>query len=400
MHRLPTSVAAGALASAAVATITVVMVAAALYHQSSPAGGSPSAPDSFFGNLLKVYMPRQSCMYHEAPLIWLHVVTDAVIALAYYSIPVALVLFVRRRRDLAFSWMFQCFALFIVSCGTTHVLAVVAIWHPVYRLDGLVKLVTAASSVMTAVLLWPLLPKALALPSPTELRSANHELEAFSYSVAHDLRAPLRSLDGFSQALLEDYAGRFDATGDDYLHRIRAASQRMGDLIESLLGLSRFSRVEMTRQQTDLTRLARAVAQECQDGAPHRAVVVTVADDLIADGDPGLLRAVLANLIGNAWKFTARVPGQARIEVGSSTVGGRRSYFVRDNGAGFDPAQAGRMFGPFQRFHSATDFPGTGIGLATVQRIVRRHGGRVWADGAVGAGATFHFTLSRGRGDR
>jgi signal transduction histidine kinase len=357
----------------------------------APAG--PPGADSFFGNLLKVYMPRQSCMYHEWPLIWLHVVSDAVIALAYYSIPVALVLFVRRRRDLAFGWMFLCFAAFIVSCGATHVLAVLAIWYPVYRLDGIVKAITAVASVGTAIALWPLLSKAMALPSPAELRSANRELEAFSYSVAHDLRAPLRSLDGFSQAVLEDYADQLDATGEDYLRRIRAASQRMGVLIDDLLSLSRLSRVEMRRQRTDLTRIAHEVAQELRDAAPGRAVRLTVADGLVAHADPGLTRAVLANLLGNAWKFTANAPGEARVEVGSETLRGERAFFVRDNGAGFDRGGADKLFGAFQRFHAAADFPGTGIGLATVQRIVHRHGGRVWADSAPGAGAAFHFTL-------
>ena len=273
------------------------------------------------------------------------------------------------------------------------VLAVLAAWHPVYRLDGIVKAITAVASVGTAVMLWPLLPKALAIPSAAELRSANRELEAFSYSVAHDLRAPLRSLDGFSQAVLEDYAGQLDATGEDYLRRIRAASQGMGVLIDDLLGLSRLGRVEMRRQRTDLSRIAHEVAEELRDADPGRAVRLTVADGLFADADPGLARVVLANLLGNAWKFTVGLATEARVDVGSETVAGAAAFFVRDNGAGFDMAHADKLFGAFQRSHAAADFPGTGIGLATVQRIVHRHGGRVRADSAPGAGAAFHFTL-------
>jgi PAS domain S-box-containing protein len=225
-----------------------------------------------------------------------------------------------------------------------------------------------------------------------QLQSANNELEAFCYSVSHDLRAPLRSLDGFSQALLEDYSDKLDAQGQNYLGRIRAGSQRMGQLIDDLLSLSRVSRGEVSRELVDLSKMAHEVADELRATAPQRDAEFVVAEGLIAKTDPRLLRIVLTNLFGNAWKFTAKRP-HARIEFGSTGENRGKEYFMRDNGAGFDQAYSSKLFGAFQRLHAASDFPGTGIGLATVQRIIQRQGGRVWAEGKVEQGATFHFTL-------
>jgi len=225
-----------------------------------------------------------------------------------------------------------------------------------------------------------------------ELEVKNEELEAFSYSVSHDLRAPLRSIDGFSQALLEDYAEKLDAQGKDYLHRVRAASQRMAQLIDDLLQLSRLSRGEIHREEVDLSGMARAIVAELQKTQPDRRVEYRIAQGVVAQGDARLLRVVLDNLLSNAWKFTSKNP-QATIEFGVTQNDGMSAYFVRDDGAGFDMAYGAKLFGPFQRLHGPTEFPGTGIGLATVQRIVHRHGGRVWAAGAVGQGATFSFTL-------
>lgn len=226
-----------------------------------------------------------------------------------------------------------------------------------------------------------------------ELEATNKELEAFSYSVSHDLRAPLRALDGFSQALLEDYLEALDSEGQTYLQRIRAASQHMARLIDDLLSLSRITRAEMTYEQVDLSALAHGVCAGLREAAPERAVQVTIHDGLVAEGDPRLLRIALENLMGNAWKFTAR-QAQAHIEVGQiSPSENGQVFYVRDNGAGFDMAYANKLFGAFQRLHSVTEFEGTGIGLATVQRIIHRHGGRIWAESEVGQGATFYFTL-------
>jgi len=225
-----------------------------------------------------------------------------------------------------------------------------------------------------------------------ELEAANKELEAFAYSVSHDLRAPLRAMDGFSLALLEDYTGRLDAEGQDYLRRVRAATRTMAQLIDDLLDLSRVTRAEMRRDAVDLGPLAQSIAAELQTMQPERQVEVIIADGLNTRGDPRLLRVVLENLLSNAWKFTGQQP-QARIAFGLAEQNGQTAYFVRDNGAGFDMAYADKLFGVFQRLHRADEFPGTGVGLATVQRIIHRHGGRVWAEGAVGQGATFYFTL-------
>jgi len=227
-----------------------------------------------------------------------------------------------------------------------------------------------------------------------ELEVANEELEAFSYSVSHDLRSPLRALDGFSLALLEDYGDILDDTARDYLDRVRAGSQRMGVLIDDMLMLSRVSRHEMKREKADLSELARDVVAGLRQAEPGREVEFTLPETLDANGDPGLLRTLLQNLLDNAWKFTARKP-QAHIELGVDGQGSATTYFVRDDGAGFDPAYVDKLFTPFQRLHTAKEFPGTGIGLATVQRIVRRHGGRAWADGVVDGGATVYFTLGK-----
>jgi PAS domain S-box-containing protein len=226
-----------------------------------------------------------------------------------------------------------------------------------------------------------------------QLEAANKELETFGYSVSHDLRAPLRGIEGFSQALLEDYANQLDPRATDYVQRMRAAAQRMEQLINDLLSLSRVTCSEMHWQPVDLSALARTVAAELQKTQPVRRVEFVIADDVVAPGDTGLLRVALENLLGNAWKYT-RYRAEARIEFGMSVEDGQSVYFVRDNGAGFDMARAGKLFGAFQRLHGASEFEGTGIGLATVQRIIQRHGGRIWAEAAVEHGATFCFTLA------
>ena len=229
-----------------------------------------------------------------------------------------------------------------------------------------------------------------------QLEAANHELEAFSYSVSHDLRAPLRAIDGFSQALLEDYAARLDATGQDYLRRVRTATQRMAQLIDDMLQLSRLTRGELRWGPVDLSAIAADALRELRAGQPERALEVVVAPGLTARGDARLLRAALENLLANAWKFTAHHP-RARIEVGRTAVeGGEEAFFVRDDGAGFDMAYADKLFKPFSRLHAASEFEGNGVGLATVQRVVHRHGGRIWAEAAPERGATFYFTLPEG----
>ncbi len=225
-----------------------------------------------------------------------------------------------------------------------------------------------------------------------ELLAANTELDAFAYSVSHDLRAPLRSIDGFSQVLLEDYASRLDEAGRDSLQRVRGASQRMAVLIDDLLKLARVTRAEMRTEPVDLSAMARDIVTQLRQTAPERPVEFAIAPGLNVQGDSRLLRVVLDNLLRNSWKYTGNRP-QARIEFAAVRENGERVFMVRDNGAGFDMKYADKLFGVFQRLHSSSEFEGTGVGLATVRRIITRHGGRIWAEGKVDRGATFYFTL-------
>jgi hypothetical protein len=226
-----------------------------------------------------------------------------------------------------------------------------------------------------------------------QLEEANRELEAFAYSASHDLRAPLRAVDGFSQALLEDYAPALDATAQGYLQRVRAATQGMGQLIDDLLALSRVVRAPLNRRSVDLSAAVKEILARLRDAEPGRKLDLVVAEGISAAGDPALLRILVDNLLRNAWKFTSRRP-RARIEFGTAAQeGGQRVFFVKDNGVGFDMAYAEKLFTPFQRLHAASEFPGTGVGLATVQRIAACHGGRVRAQGEVDRGSTFYFTL-------
>jgi light-regulated signal transduction histidine kinase (bacteriophytochrome) len=233
-----------------------------------------------------------------------------------------------------------------------------------------------------------------------ELEVVNKELEAFSYSVSHDLRAPLRAIDGFSLALLEDCQDRLGGEERAHLQRVRAAAARMGRLIDDMLTLARTARCEMVHQTVDLSRLAHEIASQLQQSEPKRKARFIIAPDLNVQGDHSLLRVALENLIGNAWKFTARQP-DTRVELGVLRRDTQEIYFVQDNGVGFDMKYADKLFGAFQRLHDVSEFPGTGVGLATVQRIIHRHGGRVWAEGVLGQGATFYFVFEatgNGRG--
>ena len=226
-----------------------------------------------------------------------------------------------------------------------------------------------------------------------ELEAANKELESFSYSVSHDLRTPLRGIAGFTEALSRNHRSRLDAEGGKYLDRVLAAAERMGHLIDDLLNLSRVGRADLVRRPVDLSAMVRSIADNLQHTAPQRPVEWVIGAGITGEGDSRLLRIVLENLLGNAWKFTAKQPA-ARIEFGAAPgPDGRTACYVRDNGAGFDMNHAAKLFDPFQRMHSLNEFPGTGIGLATVKRIILRHGGQVWAEARIDAGATIHFTL-------
>ena len=377
------------------------------------------------------FMPHGHCFLWNPGLIWLHVGSDALIALAYYSIPLTLIYFVRHRRDLAFSFIFLCFAVFIISCGTTHLFEIWNIWHPDYWLAGLVKAFTALVSLGTAILLVRLIPQALQLPSPQQLRhvnealrqeiadrtaavektetlnrelrqqaerlaATNRELEAFTYTVSHDLRAPLRHIRGFAGILEEESAAAITPQARSHLQKISKAALHMDALIDDLLNLSRVSRAEIRLTHIETGLLVREVIQELQEETAGRKITWQIEPLPDVEADPSLLKQVWANLLSNAVKYTGRRP-EARIEIGARDIGSLYEFRVRDNGAGFDMQYAGKLFGIFERLHRE-EFEGTGVGLANVRRIVDRHGGGTWAKGEVGIGATFYFTLPKKSG--
>ncbi|HTI71411.1 MAG TPA: ATP-binding protein [Candidatus Limnocylindria bacterium] len=376
---------------------------------------------------VRSFMPHGHCYFWSQDLITLHVVSDALIVLAYYSIPLTLIYFVRKHRDLNFDWMFMCFAVFIMACGTTHLMEIWNVWHGEYWLSGSIKALTALASVPTAILLVKLVPKALALPTPTQLlrinealqaeiaerkkseeiarnlnrelelrarqlEAANKELEAFSYSVSHDLRAPLRGVDAYVRILQEDYANVLDAEGNRLITVARREARRMGRLIDDLLSFSRVAREEMAISVVDMTSLAQSVVDTLKGSLPVPSVRFDIGALPEAWGDRAMLRQVFTNLIGNAIKFSGKRTDSI-IEISGEMAADEVRFHVRDNGVGFDEKYGHKLFGVFQRLHSEKEFEGTGVGLALVQRIIAKHGGRVWAEGKLDAGAVFHFAL-------
>lgn len=346
------------------------------------------------------FMPHGHCYLWQPGLVRLHLGSDLLIGVSYVAISVMLAVLVRKaRRDIPFGWAFLAFGVFIVACGGTHFMEMWTLYHPHYWASGFVKLVTAVASVGTALLLPGLIPKAVALGEAArlartrqqELERAHQELEAFSYSVAHDLRSPLRRMSMNAELALRALA---DAGGpaQPELARIKDAAASMGALIEALLQLGRVSRGEVARARFDLTAAANETLAQLRASEPGRAVEAKVAAGLTAVGDPALLGALLQNLLGNSWKFTAqRAP--ATIEVGSLERDEGTVYFVRDNGLGFEETSPGEVFEPFKRLHGL-EIAGSGVGLAIVKRIVERHGGRIWAESEPGKGAAFYFTLA------
>ncbi len=375
------------------------------------------------------FMPHGCCYMWNNALIGLHVISDGLITLAYYSIPLTLIYFVRKRKDLAFDWIYICFAIFIVACGTTHLMEIINIWHSNYWLSGAIKGVTATVSVVTAILLVGLVPKALAVPSPEALRqankvlqkeiaerklaeersqklnndlqirtaqleAANKELEAFSYSVSHDLRAPLRHIDGFIDLLKTETSPDLSTAGQQYLSVISNSARQMGTLIDDLLIFSRMSRAEMQPRPVKMDQLLKESQIEVMRDAEGRTIDWKIAPLPEMRIDETLFRQIWLNLLSNAVKYT-RNRSRAEIAVDCVDRGHEYEFSVKDNGAGFDMKYASKLFGIFQRLHRQDEFEGNGIGLANVRRIVARHGGRTWAEAAVDAGATFYFTLPK-----
>jgi signal transduction histidine kinase len=368
--------------------------------------------------------PHGFCLTWNPALLWLDAGADAATMAAYFSIPVAMLCFMRRRRDIQYGWIGLLFAAFILACGSTHGMSILTLWVPAYGLEGLDKLLTAVLSVATAIILWPLVPRLVKLPSAAEVAAKNRELatlnkdlEAFSYSVSHDLRAPLRAINGYGRMLLSDFAADLPEEARAHLDTVVSNSQRMGALIDALLAFAQLGRKPLRMRDLDLAALAREIVADLRPLWGERAIEIVIDPDMPCRGDPVLLRQVLQNLIENAVKYAAGRP-LARIRIGMVPGGGEvaetvATFFVADNGIGFDMRYADRLFGVFQRLHgpayetaadvypasglrSAAAVEGLGIGLATVQRIVQRHGGRVWAEADPGRGATFRFTLAPG----
>ncbi len=352
----------------------------------------------FFGT--RYFMPHGHCYLWTPEVLWLNVLPDILIAMACFTIPFVLFRLARRRRDLPFNSLFICFAIFSVSCGLTYVMEVWNVWHAEYWIEGLMKLVAATASVMTAIMLWRAWPRIMQLPSQKQLREtneslarANRELEAFTASVSHDLRSPLSTIAGQAGMLELSLGEVLSAEQRLRITRIQAGVRKMSELIEALLALSRIARHTLHREILDVSELAQEVVADLRHADPQRSVDVTIQPGMTAHGDRRLISDMLTNLIGNAWKFTSKT-SDARIEIGQQEARGyMATFFVRDNGAGFDMAYEQKLFKPFQRLHGASEFDGSGIGLATVQRIIERHGGRIWADARPNEGALFCFTL-------
>ena len=375
---------------------------------------------------INTLLPHGYCFSWDPGILWLLVVSDSLIALAYFSIPIALWVFVQRRADLQFKWIFLMFSVFIMGCGITHVMDVWTIWKPDYWLDGAVRAATAIVSIITAALLWPLLPRALALPSPSalerinaelqaeiamrtaaeqELRVANKalreqvaELEAVSYAISHDLRAPLRHIDGYGTILQQEHAASLDDAGRKYLGRIVESARHLGELVDGLLTFTRTGSVALNVQPINTERLVKDVLQRLVTDTTEKSTEIDVEALPTVHADPTLLSSVFMNLLDNALKYTrGRKPARIAIGVEEETPG-EVSFFVRDNGAGFDMRYADKLFGVFQRLHHSHEFEGTGVGLANVRRIVAKHGGRVWAKAKVNEGATFYFSIRKNLG--
>jgi signal transduction histidine kinase len=376
------------------------------------------------------FMPHGTCLLWQPALLLLHAVSDALIALAYYSIPVALVWLAHRRRDLAFQKVFLLFGAFIFACGTTHVMNIWTLWVPSYWIEGLVKLVTAGLSVTTAVILWPLLPRALALPSPRQIEAINHrlrreieereraeaearlanrdleervrertaalrrsneELQRFAYVASHDLQEPMRMVASFTQLLKERYQGRLDDDADSFIGFAVDGVHRMQTMISDLLSYARVETQAGTFEPADTGLLCdQAIADLLLGIEESGAVVERGALPTVLVDAPQIIR-LFQNLIGNAVKFRGDRPPVVTIE--AEATGGEWVFAVRDNGIGIEPRHFDRLFTLFQRLHTPEKYPGTGVGLAICKKIAERHGGRIWVESEPGRGSVFRFTL-------
>jgi signal transduction histidine kinase len=337
----------------------------------------------------------------EPSLIWANVLPDLALAIGFFIIPFFFLKFSRRRSDVRFRALLVSFAIFVISSGLAHLTAIWNIWHADYALEAAMKALAACAAFPTAVLLWRSLRELIRLPSRRQLREANdslaranRELEAFTASVSHDLRSPLTTIAG-QAGLLEMSISNPTEDQRRRLGRIQSSVKQMSELIDALLTLSRISRHTLHREIVDVTALVESIISDLRQRYPDRRIEVAVQSNMTVHGDRRLIADLFVNLVMNAWKFTSKTENP-RIEVGVINAGPMATLFIRDNGAGFDMAYEKKLFKPFQRLHGHNEFEGTGIGLATVARIVDRHGGRIWAEGKPNEGAVFYFSLPSG----
>jgi signal transduction histidine kinase len=376
------------------------------------------------------FMPHGHCYYWEPSVLWSHVIGDGLTVMAYYAIPFLLVRFVSLRKDLEFKGIFFAFAAFIVSCGTVHLFAIFPTWNPFYRVEGVLKLSMAGISLYTVYLLYRNFPKMLAIPNPSELvalneqlseevrrhketqkvfvvkneleylvkkrtaelEETNKELEAFSYSVSHDLRAPLRAISGYSNIVKNTYADKLDEDGKQMLNHVIKNTTNMGALIDGLLEFSRLGRKGLTAKTINTTKLVTDIWQEVWQDAGEPNVAVNIGDLPDMQADELLMSQVWHNLISNAIKYSSKKP-EPSIRIAGQKVGKNLEFTIADNGVGFDEKYGDKVFGVFQRLHTSKDFEGIGVGLSFVKRIILKHKGKTWATSKLGSGATFHFSI-------
>jgi signal transduction histidine kinase len=386
----------------------------------------------FLRNLFDAeFMPHGHCYYWQPGVLWLNVGSDVAIAAAYFTIPVALLVFVRRRKDIAFPGIFLLFGAFILACGGTHLVGAWTVWEPVYRLEGVVKLLTALVSVATAVVLWPLMRQALALPSPAELREANQELQAevqrrqqaerelrqlnadlehrvaerteelrrsnedlqqFAYVASHDLQEPLRMVSSYMQLLERRYKGKLDEKADTYIHYAVDGATRMRTLIDDLLRYSRTNTSEQRLEEVNLDGVLKRVRSDLKHTLEQTGVKLTHDPLPVVFADRTQLFQILENLVSNAVKYR-RTDVEPWVHVRAEGGEGEQVISVEDNGIGMEPDQAAQIFEIFRRLHTQQQYEGSGMGLAIVKRLVERHGGRIWVDAQPGRGSAFRFTV-------
>ena len=348
----------------------------------------------FFRNLFQSgdFMPHGHCYFWQAEILWTHVAGDMLTALSYFTIPVSLVYFAVRKKSPRFNRLLLLFGAFILLCGATHIISIYTVWVPAYRLEGMFKVLTGLVSFATAIYLVMLIPTALKIPSPAQLQEANQGMAAFSYSVAHDLRAPMRHIQGFASLLIRSTEGRLTGQEQAFLKNITGIATETGVRIDELLKYTRSEKQELTLQAVNMDQLVRHIVQEYNIEYTDRNISWEIGSLPGCVADPAMIETVLRNLIDNAVKYSAKTPNP-HIVISGKPLKKHIQYTVSDNGAGFDMQFSQKLFQPFERLHLDSEFEGYGIGLAYSSRIMHRHGGSIKGQGTPGKGATFSIHI-------